>query len=182
MARPWVVRSGRWTVSVFEHIGRFTGRRTDPTGHGRLLACGAALATMLVAARALGRDARWELWPDRRQPDEVGRIAVVGLRAPAPEDLALYRAVDRIAQAAAPVRVPAPLDGTRLIHVGGPRFVIVTDTDTSRDRVLAGMAAQRQALAARAAGWSVRLTAVLEPTSFDVPGRPQVEIHQQQRA
>jgi hypothetical protein len=185
--RPWIIYAGQGSVSVYERFRGPAHRRTDPTGHNRLLACGAALATVLVAVRVLGRDAGYELYPDPRQPDEVGRIDGRARIAPTDDDHARFQAVSRIGPAspAQEPTVPA-VSGVRVVPVpaltSGARYLLVTDEDRSRDRVLAGMAAQQLALTARAAGWSVQLTGLPTAQELDGPGRAQVEVRLHSRA
>jgi len=92
----------------------------DPTGRDRIASCGAALANLELAFRALGRATDTTLLPDERQPELVGRIDARRLVAPTREELHRYGAIARRASHRAPFAdQPVPLEAMKKVLGSG---------------------------------------------------------------
>ncbi|QUQ64049.1 hypothetical protein [Kutzneria sp. CA-103260] len=85
--QPWVLEFRGHGVELREVIG---GERRDPGGIDRLLSCGAALANVVLAVRALGWDITLEV---EAGADLVGRVTAVRSEPPCPRELELYRSI-----------------------------------------------------------------------------------------
>ena len=94
--QPWELRfhDEAHQVSLYERQDRALPRH-DPLGRDRLISCGAALANVVLAVRALGWAPDVRLRPDRGQPAEFARVGVTGRRAPTDEEFARYLATVR---------------------------------------------------------------------------------------
>jgi len=81
----------------------------DPLGRDRAASCGAAVANLRIATRALGRVAEVVFLPDPARPDVVARIAVDAAAAPTQDELRRYEAVTRRSSHRAPFDdIPVP--------------------------------------------------------------------------
>lgn len=93
--QPWVLEfheDGAHGVSLFRRWDRLLPHH-DPRARDQLISCGAALATLLLAVRALGWEPEPELLSGSAHPDEVARIVARDRRAPTEAELARYAAV-----------------------------------------------------------------------------------------
>lgn len=122
--QPWVLELKGHSVELREVIG---GERHDPAGIDRLLSCGAALANVVLAVRALGWDIALDL---DGESDLVARVTAGRSEPPCKRELALYRSI------AAP-------DVVRRGH-GGPeelrRLMAVSHFRTARLEPVGGVA------------------------------------------
>jgi hypothetical protein len=102
----------------------------DPGGRDRTISCGAALANLRLAIRALGRTADVRLLPDPDQPDLVARVVTSGRSTPDSTELHRFSAIARrhsYRRSFADPPVPVPMldvmtrtsqvDGVRLRHI-----------------------------------------------------------------
>lgn len=91
-SQPWRWFVGGEVIELYRDPGRaYPG---DPDGQAATLACGAGLAALRVALRALGLDESTALLPGGH-PDLLARVAVAGAAAPTPEEQWLYQAAPK---------------------------------------------------------------------------------------
>jgi hypothetical protein len=184
---PWTLRIHGTRADIAE---RFPGRlwRHDGAGRDHVIACGAALATLLTGVRVLGWVPEVALLPDGRASDLVARVTACARDRPSPVDVRWFRAafdlrrhhatvapaelprelVARVARAGSstevrivPVAAYAPANRKQLVE---PGLLVATVTDGHRDQVLAGVAMQQCWLAAKAAGLTA--SPQIEPFQF----------------
>lgn len=67
----------------------------DPQQRELVISCGAALGTLRIAARAVGRTIAVERLPDARDPDLLARVVLGDAVTPSDRDLALFDAIPR---------------------------------------------------------------------------------------
>lgn len=89
--QPWRFLVGDGHVDLLADRDRQL-RALDPDGRELTISCGAALATLRIAARHDGLDAVVEPFPDPSDPDHLARVAFGDAPAP-PGDDRLYRAI-----------------------------------------------------------------------------------------
>jgi len=93
-SQPWRFTTGDGLVELWADRTRWP-RFADPSGRELHLSCGAALLTLQVALRSLGREPVVDLLPDPGSPDLLARVgAGAGASVGAPQ-VALLRAVHR---------------------------------------------------------------------------------------
>jgi hypothetical protein len=88
--QPWVLELVDHRVELHEVAG---GERWDVAGIDRLLSCGAALANIVLAVRALGWDVRVGVEGGSGEPDLAARVMAVKSGPPSDCELALYRSI-----------------------------------------------------------------------------------------
>ncbi|QWF77980.1 Acg family FMN-binding oxidoreductase [Amycolatopsis sp. CA-230715] len=71
--QPWVLETDTGTAELHERTTAALPRH-DPAGRDRMISCGAAVANLHLAVRALGRDAAVSVFPDDRRPNLVARL------------------------------------------------------------------------------------------------------------
>jgi hypothetical protein len=84
----------------------------DAAGRQLLTSCGTALLFARVALRAAGREARWELLPDRLDHDHLARLVIGGEHPAEPAELRFAQAIATCATGPDPFedrRLPAEL-------------------------------------------------------------------------
>ncbi|WP_020658901.1 Acg family FMN-binding oxidoreductase [Amycolatopsis benzoatilytica] len=89
--QPWRLRVRGGDVDLLERR-TVSLPRHDPEGRDRLLSCGAAVANLEIAARALGRDTTTSIPPDG---EVAATVHTRPGRAPSAAELALRRAIDQ---------------------------------------------------------------------------------------
>ncbi|MEU0537222.1 Acg family FMN-binding oxidoreductase [Amycolatopsis tolypomycina] len=90
-SQPWQLLVRGTEVDLLERRD-VTLRRHDPFGRDRVLSCGAALANLELAVRALGRDCHTDL---RADGDVVATVTIGRPRATSARAYALYQAIGR---------------------------------------------------------------------------------------
>lgn len=168
-AQPWRWFAGGEVIELYADPPR-ASPVCDPEGQAMTLACGAALAALRVALRALGLGESTALLPGGH-PDLLARVAVAGSASPLPEEQWLYQAAPkrrtyRGVMAARPLsrslskRLPLMADGTgAIVHV---------IEDMSRKQALG--AAVEQALASEPAAVAAeRVLAGEGLSTFEAP-------------
>jgi len=88
--QPWKLELTGRDVELREIIG---GERYDLAGIDRLLSCGAALANIVLAVRALGWDTLVGLGGGLSEPNLVARVTAVRSDPPSDCELQLYRSI-----------------------------------------------------------------------------------------
>ncbi|WP_370961641.1 nitroreductase [Amycolatopsis sp. cg9] len=109
--QPWLLEVAPGALSVRERAEPVLPHH-DPHGRDRAASCGAAVANLELAARALGRSCAAAFLPEHGQPDLVARLAVGGPEAPATEELRRFGAITHRVSHRAPfegVAVPGPV-------------------------------------------------------------------------
>lgn len=91
--QPWQFRLLREPVLELRADRTRSLPVVDPDDRALIIACGAALANIRVAAEALGEDVAVEILPDPAEPDLLARIAARGPRPPAVTGARLLRAM-----------------------------------------------------------------------------------------
>lgn len=113
----------------------------DPKGCDVAMSCGAAVANLELAVRALGRSFRTELLPDPHDPDLIARVTATGVCAPASVELHRYSAIARrrsYRRAFSPV--PLSLAGKRdLLRASPVPGVEVRPLGDGEEMALAGL-------------------------------------------
>ncbi len=129
--QPWVLELTGHGVELREVIG---GERYDLAGIDRLLSCGAALANVVLAVRALGWEVAVCLDGDHREADLVARVTAVRSQPPTKRELGLYRDISALDVAGRGRGGPADLRRlltvsrfrtARLEPVGGVAFAAI---------------------------------------------------------
>ncbi|MEU4524621.1 nitroreductase [Amycolatopsis sp. NPDC024027] len=118
--QPWVIEVAPGELRVRERAEPALPHH-DPHGRDRVASCGAAVANLELAVRALGRSAEVTFLPDEKQPDLVARVLAGAESAPTVEELRRFGAIARRASHRAPfegVAVPTPVV-RRLAEAGG---------------------------------------------------------------
>jgi hypothetical protein len=93
-SQPWSLEPHVDTADLCERFEVVLPRH-DPAGRDRLISCGAALANLELAIRALGWDAAVTLFPDGLHPDLVARVAAVGRTEATGLEVEQYSAIFR---------------------------------------------------------------------------------------
>jgi nitroreductase len=93
-SQPWLLEPHTDTADLCERFEVVLPRH-DPAGRDRLISCGAALANLELAVRALGWDAAVTLFPDGLRPELVARVAADGRAEPAGLAVEQYSAIFR---------------------------------------------------------------------------------------
>lgn len=93
-AQPWLLEPGDDSVDLVERfdVAMPTG---DPDGRDRAISCGAGVANMVTAIRALGGDATVTLLPQGRRSEVVATVATTVVRTPTAPERRLHDAVYR---------------------------------------------------------------------------------------
>ncbi|MEU5264659.1 nitroreductase family protein [Amycolatopsis sp. NPDC021455] len=118
--QPWQLEVTPAELSVRERAEPVLPHH-DPRGRDRAASCGAAVANLELAVRALGRSCVVAFLPEDEQPDLIARIAVGEPELPSAEERRHYGAIARRASHRAPfegVAVPLPVV-RRIIAAGG---------------------------------------------------------------
>jgi hypothetical protein len=92
--QPWLFRLNDDTIDVLVDRSRQL-TTLDPDGREMILSVGAAVFNLRVAARALGRETRIQLWPDPDQPDLAARLTIGAAAGDLPAARALAEAIPR---------------------------------------------------------------------------------------
>ena len=95
--RPWVFELHDREIRLFELL---TGESRDRAGLDRLLSCGAALAALHLAMRALGRQVEISFPADPDHPDLVAVLRQTGWAPPTGAESMRFAALDGTAPAA----------------------------------------------------------------------------------
>jgi hypothetical protein len=93
-SRPWALEAHGGLADLFERP-EVVPPRHDPTGRDRMISCGAAVANLELAVRALGWDAAVTLFPAGAYPDLVARIVAAGPKDATSVEIEQYSAVFR---------------------------------------------------------------------------------------
>ncbi|TQC49155.1 hypothetical protein EEB14_11500 [Rhodococcus sp. WS4] len=88
--QPWDLRLDGTYVEITERRGFTDTPRAD-----RVISCGAGVANVELALRALGRQIETDLLPDPRRPELVATVRSVGTASPSSTDLRLFSAMAR---------------------------------------------------------------------------------------
>ncbi|MDT2008382.1 hypothetical protein FXW78_36405 [Rhodococcus opacus] len=88
--QPWDLRLDGTYVEITERRGFTDSPRAD-----RVISCGAGVANVELALRALGRQIEMDLLPDPRRPELVATLRAVGTTSPSSTDLRLFSAMAR---------------------------------------------------------------------------------------
>ncbi|MBK1782834.1 hypothetical protein [Prauserella cavernicola] len=175
---PWTLQVRGHRAELSERFGASSWTH-DGVGRDRVIACGAALAGVVVAARMLGWLTETELLGDPARPELVAGVAATGRHRPTSADVRRFQAIFDRGEPGVPVD-PAELSeevlaevlrtgtmaGVRLVPLSagatGQRkqtleagLLVVTTSDGRRDQLLAGTAMQEASLAARTLGLTV---------------------------
>ncbi|MFC5286746.1 hypothetical protein ACFPM7_06755 [Actinokineospora guangxiensis] len=89
---PWVLEARGHDVSVIERVEARLPRH-DRSGRDRLISCGAAVANLRLAVRALGWSESWRHFPDPHRRDVVALVRAHRPLDPTPRDRALHAAI-----------------------------------------------------------------------------------------
>lgn len=92
--KPWSLEPRGDVVELFERFDVSLPRH-DPTGRDRVISCGAALANLELAVRALGWDAQTALFPQPGRGDLVAQVRASGRAAVTELTSARYSAIFR---------------------------------------------------------------------------------------
>src|SRR5207248_935111 len=92
--QPWRLDLASGEARLYERP-ELTLPHHDPHGRDRIASCGAALANLELAFRALGRATETTLLPGGWRPELVARVDVRRLAAPSSQDLHRYAAIAR---------------------------------------------------------------------------------------
>src|SRR5439155_17530645 len=76
-SRPWALSARPDAMDLYERF-EVDLPQHDPGGRDRMISCGAALANLELAVRALGWDAEVSLFPEQARPDLVARVRASG--------------------------------------------------------------------------------------------------------
>lgn len=90
--QPWLFRINTNDVEVHADPRRLL-RVTDPGGREMLMACGAALLNLRIAAEYFAQKCVVEVFPDAQQPMMVGRMTVHSGGEATSEDVVLFHAI-----------------------------------------------------------------------------------------
>ncbi|MFC9550510.1 nitroreductase family protein [Rhodococcus sp. NPDC056960] len=88
--QPWDLRLDGTHAEITERRGFTDTPRAD-----RVISCGAGVANVELALRALGRQIETDLLPDPRRPELVATVRAVGTTSPSSTDLSLFSAIAR---------------------------------------------------------------------------------------
>ncbi|WP_236791143.1 nitroreductase family protein [Amycolatopsis sp. GM8] len=92
--RPWALEMRVDGVDLFERPEAWLPRH-DPGGRDRTISCGAALANLRLAVRALGWDVKVSLFPQPVRADLVARIVATEHGEPSESEVVRYTAIFR---------------------------------------------------------------------------------------
>ncbi|MFF5989590.1 hypothetical protein [Prauserella flavalba] len=175
VGRPWSLEVRGDRAELSERFGA-SSWHPEGVGRDRVIACGAALAGVVVAARMLGWQPETVLLGDPARPALVAGVTARGRHRPTGTDARRFRAIfdrtrhrhpvdpaDLPEEPLAEVVRTGTMPGVQLVPL--PSFtpahrkqtveaglLVVTTSDGRRDQVLAGAAMQEASLAARALG------------------------------
>ncbi|MEU3274963.1 hypothetical protein ABZ639_29300 [Saccharomonospora sp. NPDC006951] len=171
----WILRVREHDVEVHERF-HATSWHHEGAGRDRVIACGAALAGVVVAVRVLGWLPEITLLGDPARPELVATVGASTRHRPSARDVRRFKAgfgrqrhrgaidpgeldpalVEELVTAGegqgvtvVPVSAFAPVNRKQTLD---PGLLIVTAADGRRDQVAAGVAMQHCALAASARG------------------------------
>lgn len=103
-SRPWTLEAHGDQAELFERP-EVALPRHDPVGRDRLISCGAALANLELAVRALGREPLVTLFPEQRRPRLVARVVALARKDATADEVERYSAVFRRRSYRAPFSV-----------------------------------------------------------------------------
>ncbi|NKQ52066.1 hypothetical protein HFP15_04140 [Amycolatopsis sp. K13G38] len=92
--QPWSLETGEAMAELYERRDIVLPRH-DPLGRDRTLSCGAALANLELALRAMGWATTTTLFPDPAQPELLARVLADGPHEADAEEVDLYSAIFR---------------------------------------------------------------------------------------
>ncbi|MFD2419889.1 Acg family FMN-binding oxidoreductase [Amycolatopsis pigmentata] len=92
--QPWTMEARAESAELYERFD-VTLPHHDPTGRDRLISCGAALANLELAVRALGWAADISLFPDAGHPDLVAVVGTAGRKETTAAEVERYAAIFR---------------------------------------------------------------------------------------
>ncbi|MFC0451663.1 nitroreductase family protein [Rhodococcus jostii] len=97
VSAPSVHDTQPWDLRLDGTYAEITERRgfTDTPRADRVISCGAGVANVELALRALGRQIETDLLPDPRRPELVATVRSVGTTSPSSTDLRLFSAMAR---------------------------------------------------------------------------------------
>lgn len=93
-SQPWSLEARANSAELYERF-EVSLPRHDPTGRDRVISCGAALANLELAVRALGWDATVDLFPSQEHPDLVARVRASGRKEATGTEVDRYSAIFR---------------------------------------------------------------------------------------
>ncbi|GAB2971360.1 nitroreductase family protein [Amycolatopsis acidiphila] len=93
-SRPWTLEAHGDQAELVERV-EVALPRHDPAGRDRMVSCGAALANLELAVRALGRRPAVALFPAGGRPDLVAKVVAAGREDATAEEVERYSAVFR---------------------------------------------------------------------------------------
>ncbi|MEU6641553.1 hypothetical protein ABZ863_03295 [Saccharomonospora sp. NPDC046836] len=175
VGNPWTLEIQGHRAELYERFGA-TSWHHDGTGRDRVIACGTALASVVVAVRVLGWVPEITLLGDPSHPDLVATVTARARHRPSSADVRRFQAIfdrtrhrdthdpgDFPEEMLADIMAAGTRPGVRLLALSAftpanrkqtldPGLLVVTTSDGRRDQVLAGAAMQEASLAARAYG------------------------------
>lgn len=92
--QPWTMEARAESAELYERFDVALPHH-DPTGRDRLISCGAALANLELAVRALGWAADTRLFPDSGHPDLVAVVGTAGRKETTAAEVECYAAIFR---------------------------------------------------------------------------------------
>ncbi|KAA9149826.1 hypothetical protein FPZ12_042430 [Amycolatopsis acidicola] len=93
-SRPWLIEPRDGEVRLVE-LPDAGPPRHDPAGRDRMISCGAALANLELAVRALGFEPALTLFPEPARPELVARLRIAGRKDASAEEVERYSAIFR---------------------------------------------------------------------------------------
>lgn len=92
--QPWTMEARAESAELYERLDVALPHH-DPAGRDRLISCGAALANLELAVRALGWAADITLFPDAGRPDLVAVVGTAGRQETTAAEVERYAAIFR---------------------------------------------------------------------------------------